>query len=89
MVLETVDFNNTHTTCDVEMYPQEYVKTPVYQPVPQSEFTESDQEFFMFQKILALLPAGYNIPQNADQYDIIMHAIQYINALQSLQSGHF
>lgn len=89
MVLESVDFNNTQTTCDVEMYPQEFVKTPVMRAPEPVPVTERDQEMFMLQKILSLLPAGYNIPQNADQYDIIMHAIQYINALQSLQTGHF
>lgn len=89
MVLESIEFNNTQMqTVDVEMYPQEFVT----KSIDQVRQTEREQELLMFEKILQMLPPGYNIPQNADQYDIIMHAIQYINALQALQhqvTGHW
>ena len=86
MVLESIEYNNTMQT-EAEMYPQEFITKPVEPQRP----SERELELMMFQKILTMLPPGYNIPENADQYDIIMHAIQYINALQALQhqtSGH-
>ena len=86
MVLESIEYNNTQTV-DVEMYPQEFVTKPalVVECVQEQERAEREQERVMFEQILAMLPAGYNIPENADPYDIIMHAIQYIHALQALQ----
>ena len=80
MVLESIEYNNTMQS-EAEMYPAEFITKPA-EPVRP---TERELELLMFQKILNMLPQGYNMPQNADQYDILMHAIQYINALQALQ----
>merc|ERR1712008_197779 len=68
---------------------QQYLlKSQNMEPVKQQSMAEAQMEHALLAQIKHLLPEGYNIPQDVNQFELIMATIQYINALQSLTAQY-
>merc|ERR1711935_286963 len=79
MVLQSMEQNNNNNT---------YYKSQNMEPVKQQSMAEAQMEHALLAQIKHLLPEGYNIPQDVNQFELIMATIQYINALQSLTAQY-